>query len=188
LLTIIDEEADRLNRTAAEAVAMARIEAGKLRLDKRPVAAADLLSMALAEFAPPLKTRSVTVAIAESLPDAEADPEFAGQVVKQLIDNALKYSPEGSPISISAGRRDGKIVIGVADRGPGIEEEERSRIFEKFFRGKRERFDTPGSGMGLAIAKGIVEAHGERIWVESEPGGGSAFYFSLPVSGDDRQR
>jgi two-component system, OmpR family, sensor histidine kinase KdpD len=188
LLTIIDEEADRLNRTAAEAIAMARIEAGKLRLEKRPVSAADLLSGALAEFAAPLKTRVVTVEVADSLPEAEADPEFASQVVKQFIDNALKYSPEGSPIGISAERRQGKIVIGVTDRGPGIQEEERGRIFEKFFRGKRDRFDRPGSGMGLAIAKGIVEAHGERIWVESEPDGGAAFYFSLPVSGDEKHR
>lgn len=188
LLTIIDEEADRLNRTAAEAIAMARIEAGKLRLDKRAVSAADLLSGALAEFAGPLKARGVTIDVADTLPDAEADPEFASQVVKQFIDNALKYSPEGSPISISAERRDGKIVIGVADRGPGIEEDEQSRIFDKFFRGKRERFERPGNGMGLAIAKGIVEAHGERIWVEGEPGGGSTFYFSLPVCGGERRR
>ncbi len=72
----------------------------------------------------------------------------------------------------------GRIVIGVADRGPGIEENERARIFDHFFRGRRHRFDTKGTGMGLAIAKGIAEAHGGRIWVESEPGQGSAFYFS----------
>jgi signal transduction histidine kinase len=69
----------------------------------------------------------------------------------------------------------------VADRGPGIDEMERARLFDKFFRGRRHRFDTKGTGMGLAIAKGIVEAHGERIWVESEPGQGAAFYFTLPA-------
>jgi two-component system sensor histidine kinase KdpD len=84
---------------------------------------------------------------------------------------------------ITAERRDAKIVIGVADRGPGIEENERARIFDKFFRGRRHRFDTKGTGMGLAIAKGIVEAHGGRIWVESEPGQGSVFYFTLPIAG-----
>ncbi len=78
-------------------------------------------------------------------------------------------------------------MIGVADRGAGIEEDERSRIFDKFFRGRRHRFETKGTGMGLAIAKGIVEAHGEKIWVESEPGQGSAFYVSMPIArGADR--
>lgn len=187
LLTIINEEADRLNHLAAEVVAMARIEAGKLHLDKQPMAVADLIAGALAELPGSLKGRSIGLRVPESLPAAEADAEFVQQVVKQFVENALKYSPDGSPITISAEQKGGKIVIGVADRGPGIEENERGRIFDKFFRGRRHRFDTKGTGMGLAIAKGIVEAHGERIWVESEPGQGSVFYFSLPVSGGGRE-
>jgi two-component system sensor histidine kinase KdpD len=187
LLTIIDEEADRLNQLAAEVIAMARIEAGKLHLEKRSVAVADLIGGALAELAPALKGRSVTVNAPEGLPAAEADPEFVQQVVKQFVENALKYSPEGSPLSISAALRSGKIVIGVADRGPGIEENERARIFDKFFRGRRHRFETKGTGMGLAIAKGIVEAHGERIWVESEAGQGAVFYFSLSAGDGGHQ-
>jgi two-component system sensor histidine kinase KdpD len=183
LLTIINEEADRLNQLAAEVVAMARIEAGKLHLEKHPVAVPDIISGALAELPGSLKGRQVALRVPANLPPAEADSEFVQQVVKQFVENALKYSPDGAPISISAELQGGKIVIGVADRGPGIEENERTRIFDKFFRGRRHRFDTKGTGMGLAIAKGIVEAHGERIWVESEPGHGSAFYFSLPVSG-----
>ena len=183
LLTIINEEADRLNQLAAEVVAMARIEAGKLHLDKRPAEVADLISGALTELPGSFKGRPFSVHVPENLPPAEVDAEFAQQVVKQFVENALKYSPEGTPISISAEQKGGKIVIGVADRGPGIEENERGRIFDKFFRGRRHRFDTKGTGMGLAIAKGIVEAHGERIWVESELGQGAVFYFSLPVSG-----
>jgi two-component system, OmpR family, sensor histidine kinase KdpD len=181
LLTIIDEEADRLNRLAAEVVAMARIEAGKLHLEKRPVAAAEIVSNALSAL--PADARPVTVNVAPELPLVDADPEFAAQVVRQLVENALKYSPGGSPVVVSAERRDARIVIGVADRGPGIEENERARIFDKFFRGRRHRFDTKGTGMGLAIAKGIVDAHGGRIWVESEPGQGSVFYFALPAIG-----
>jgi two-component system sensor histidine kinase KdpD len=181
LLTIIHEEADRLNRLAAEVVAMARIEAGKLHLEKRPVAAAEIVSNALNAL--PADARPVTVNVAPELPLVDADPEFAAQVVKQLVENALKYSPGGSPVVVSAERRDARIVIGVADRGPGIEDNERARIFDKFFRGRRHRFDTKGTGMGLAIAKGIVEAHGGRIWVESEPGQGSVFYFALPAIG-----
>ncbi len=183
LLTIINEEADRLNQLAAEVIAMARIEAGKLHLEKHEVTAAELISGALSEFAASLQDRRVTVNAAKGLPPAEADREFAEQVVKQFLENALKYSPPGSPLTLSAELQSGKIVIGVADRGPGIEENERSRIFDKFFRGRQHRFETKGTGMGLAIAKGIVEAHGGKIWVESEPGQGSAFYFSLPVHG-----
>jgi two-component system sensor histidine kinase KdpD len=187
LLTIINEEADRLNRLAAEVVEMARIEAGKLHLEKHPVAMADLIAGALSDLAAPLKARPLTVNVPGNLPAAEADRDFAGQVVKQFVENALKYSPEGSPLVISAELKGGKIVIGVGDRGPGIEENERTRIFDKFYRGRRHRFDTEGTGMGLAIAKGIVEAHGEKIWVESEPGQGAVFYFSLAASAGGRE-
>jgi two-component system sensor histidine kinase KdpD len=187
LLTIIDEEADRLNQLAAEVIEMARIEAGKLHLEKRAVAVADVIDCALSELGPALKSRTVTVNVPEGFPAAAADPEFVQQVVKQFVENALKYSPEGSPLSVSAALKGGKIVIGVADRGPGIEENERARVFDKFFRGRRHRFETKGTGMGLAIAKGIVEAHGERIWVESEPGQGAVFYFSLSAGGGGRE-
>jgi two-component system, OmpR family, sensor histidine kinase KdpD len=183
LLTIINEEADRLNQLAAEVVAMARVEAGKLHLEKRPVAAAELIEGALAELSATRGRPSVSVKIAAGLPPAECDPEFAQQVIKQLVENALKYSPEGAGVTVSAELKGAKIVIGVADCGPGIDEDERTRIFDKFFRGRRHRFETKGTGMGLAIAKGIVEAHGEKIWVESEPRHGSAFYFSLPAAG-----
>jgi two-component system sensor histidine kinase KdpD len=186
LLTIINEEADRLNQLAAEVIEMARIEAGKLHLEKQPVDVAELISGALSELAPGLQGRPLELHVPGTLPAAEADREFAGQVVKQFVENALKYTPAGSPLEISAELQGGKIVIGVGDRGPGIDENERGRLFDKFFRGRRHRFDTKGTGMGLAIAKGIVEAHGEKIWVESEPGQGAVFYFSLPVSGGGR--
>ena len=183
LLTIINEETDRLNDMAAEVIAMARIEAGKLHLEKRATSAAELISAVMADLAASLKGRKVAIQAPVDLPEADCDPEFVHQVIKQFLENALSYSPEGSPIGISAALQGGRIVIGVEDRGSGIEENERALIFEKFYRGRRHRFDTRGTGMGLAIAKGIVEAHGERIWVESEPGHGSAFYFSLPVRG-----
>ena len=183
LLTIINEEADRLNRLSAEVIAMARVDAGKLHLEKQTVHVGDLIASALSELAAALKGRRVTLDAAPDLPPVEADPELMQQVVKHCIENAIKYSPEQSPIGISATLKKEKIVIGVAARGPGIEENERMRIFDRFFRGRQHRFDTKGTGMGLAIAKGIVEAHGERIWVESERGQGSTFYFSLPLGG-----
>jgi two-component system, OmpR family, sensor histidine kinase KdpD len=183
LLTIINEEADRLNELVVQVIAMARIEAGKLHLEKQAIAPAELIAGVTAEFAAALKERPVTIEVPADLPAAEGDADFVQQVIKQFLENALKYSPPGAPIAISARRKGAKIVIGVADRGPGIEENERARIFDKFFRGREHRFRTQGTGMGLAIAKGIVEAHGERIWVESERGQGSAFYFSLPLAG-----
>jgi two-component system sensor histidine kinase KdpD len=186
LLTIINEEADRLNRLAAEVIEMARIEAGRLHLEKAAVSIPTLVDQALAGFTAALDSRHMTVEIEKGLPPGEADPELIRGVVRQLVENALKYSPPGSPLLVSARAKNGKIVIGVADRGPGIEENERFRIFEKFYRGRAHRYDTKGTGMGLAIAKGIVEAHGERIWVESEPGQGSAFYFTLPFHGGRR--
>ena len=183
LLTIINEEADRLNQLAAEVVAMARIEAGKLHLEKQPVQAEELISNVLAELRPALSGRSLVVEVPQGLPDAEADPEFVQQVIKQFVENALKYSPAATPITVSAALKSGKIVIGVADRGQGIQENERALIFDKFYRGRQHRFETKGTGMGLAIAKGIVEAHRERIWVESEPGHGTAFYFTMALYG-----
>ena len=134
LLTIINEEADRLNQLAAEVVEMARIEAGKLHLEKQPVAVAELISGgALRSGAAAQRAAAHAATFRTVFPPAEADRDFAGQVVKQFVENALKYSPEGSPLDISAELQGGKIVIGVADRGPGIEENERSRIFDKFY-------------------------------------------------------
>ncbi len=183
LLTIIDEEADRLNHMAAEMVAMARIEAGKLHLDKRKVAVAELISAALEGLGPAAHPGRVTLNLAPGLPMAFADPEFMEQVLKQLVQNALKYTPAEFPVAIDAAPKNGKIVVSVADRGAGIDENERALIFDKFYRGRRHRFDTNGTGMGLAIAKGIIEAHRERLWVESERGHGSAFYFTMAAAG-----
>jgi two-component system sensor histidine kinase KdpD len=181
LMTIIDEEADRLNRLVAEMLEMVRIEAGKLHLEKRPLDVGQIVGATLAELKPALQDRPVEVQLQDALPAADADFDLVQQVLKQLLDNALKYSPPGSPLTISARRDDGRVVVSVADRGSGIDEREQMLIFDKFFRAREHRFRVPGTGMGLAIAKGIVEAHGGKIWVTSEPGQGSMFSFALPV-------
>lgn len=181
LMTIINEEADRLNRLVAEVLEMVRIEAGKLHLEKRAHDVGEIIGAVLTDLSPELHGRPVDVRLQAALPAADVDFDFVLQVLRQLLDNALKYSPAGSPLTIAARAGDGRIVVSVADRGGGIDEHEQILIFDKFFRAREHRFRVPGTGMGLAIAKGIVEAHGGKIWVTSEPGQGSVFSFSLPV-------
>jgi two-component system, OmpR family, sensor histidine kinase KdpD len=181
LMTIINEEADRLNRLVAEVLEMVRIEAGKLHLEKRPQDVSEIIAATLAELKPVLHGRPLEVRLQDALPAADADFDFVQQVLRQLLDNVLKYSPPGSPLTISARAGEGRIVVSVADRGSGIDEQEQMHVFDKFFRAREHRFRVPGTGMGLAIAKGIVEAHGGKIWVTSEPGQGSVFSFALPV-------
>lgn len=182
LLTIANEETDRLNQMVVEVLEMARIEAAKLHPDRALHAIGEIISPALSMQESALKDRRVDVHAPDSLPPVNVDLEFTQQVVKQLVDNALKYSPAGTPIEISAAVAGEKMVVSVADQGAGITEDEQSRIFDKFYRGRASRGEVSGTGLGLSIAKGIIEAHGGKIWVTSEPGKGSVFSFSLPVA------
>jgi two-component system sensor histidine kinase KdpD len=109
------------------------------------------------------------------------DLERITEVLTHLLDNAAKYSPSGTPICVTAELRDSEIVTSVADHGPGIDEMEQEMIFEKFYRGRNQRMIVQGTGMGLPIAKAIVELHGGKIGVTSQLGRGSLFYFSLPT-------
>jgi two-component system, OmpR family, sensor histidine kinase KdpD len=182
LLTIANEEADRMNRLVVEVLEMARIEAAKFHPDRSPHGVSEIISAAVNSQEESLKGRRVRLHIPQSLPAADVDFEFIQQVLKQLLDNAVKYSPPGSPLTIAAGVAGEKIVISVADHGKGIPEAEQARIFEKFYRGRASRDETLGTGLGLSIAKGIIEAHGGKIWVTSQPGQGSIFSFALPVA------
>jgi two-component system sensor histidine kinase KdpD len=125
--------------------------------------------------------REVRVCVPETLPLVSVDAELIEMVIAHLIDNALKYSPQRTPISIGARENGNHVIIYVADRGVGISEEEQSRIFDKFYRGSNERH-LKGTGMGLSIAREIVRAHGEELAVRSKAGEGSEFSFSLPVA------
>jgi two-component system sensor histidine kinase KdpD len=131
--------------------------------------------------------REIKVCVAEDIPLVSVDAELVQLVIAHLLDNALKFSPPESPISIGARVNEGNVVIYVTDRGPGIPQEEQSRIFDKFYRGTKEQ-NLKSTGMGLAIAREIVRAHGQEIQVSSKPGEGSEFFFSLPLaprSGDE---
>lgn len=181
LLTIANEEADRLNRLVVEVLEMAGIEASKLHPDRAPHSIEDIVQATLRAHEETLKDRNVTVLIPASLPAVDVDFEFIQQVLKQLLDNSIKYSRPGTPLTISAELAGERIVIHVADQGRGIPVAEQHRIFDKFYRGLAWRDKVPGTGLGLSIAKGIIEAHGGKIWVASEPGKGTVFSFAVPM-------
>ena len=182
LLTVIDEEADRLSSMVTEAIQMARIEAGKLHIDKKPVMIEKLIDEIIEQSKTALDGRAVSVQVAPGVPEAEADPDLVHLVLRQLLSNAVKYSPPGSPITFRAESQNGNIVVSVLDRGCGIPEADQTHIFDKFYRAREVRTQIPGTGMGLTIARRIVEAHGGKIWVQSRPRQGAEFFFSLPAA------
>jgi two-component system sensor histidine kinase KdpD len=182
LFSIMDEEADRLSVLVTEAIQMARIEAGRVHLQRENYSLHDLVEPTLDKLRPVLDDRHIDVKLPSELPPVWVDRELIEIALRQLIDNALKYSPRDSPVSVGAERSDDRVIVSVADRGPGIPEEEQSRIFEKFYRAEASRHQIPGAGLGLVIAREIIQVHGGEISVESKPGEGSIFRFSLPTS------
>jgi len=182
LLAVIDEETDRLNRLVGEAAEMAQLDSGKFQLDLEPHSIEDALKPALEDAKAPLETHPVELTVPSGLPKVRMDAERIREVLMHLLENAGKYSPRGSPITITSEVKDGTLVTSVSDRGPGIDSFEQSLIFEKFYRGQNQRYTAPGTGMGLAIAKVIVEAHGGSIGVVSQLGNGSVFSFILPLA------
>jgi two-component system sensor histidine kinase KdpD len=181
LLTVIDEETDRLNRLVGEASEMAQLDAGMFQLNLLPHSIQDALNPALDDAKASLENHPVEVVAPAELPKVRMDVQRIREVLMHLLENAGKYSGAGSPIKVIAEIKDTRLVISVADRGPGIDSFEQSLIFEKFYRGQHQRYTAPGTGMGLAIAKVIVEAHGGTIGVVSQLGNGSVFSFSLPL-------
>jgi two-component system, OmpR family, sensor histidine kinase KdpD len=181
LLSVINEECDRLNHLVEEAAEMARLEAGEVELKLAPVEVGDIVEATLAHLRNTLGTREVRVLMPESLPAVRADLGRVREVLGHLVDNANHYSPAEKPILISAEPSGNSVVISVADHGSGIEEIEQGIIFDKFYRGKDQRYLVQGTGMGLPIAKALVEAHGGTISVTSQLGHGSVFSFTLPV-------
>jgi len=182
MLTIIDEELNRMDRVIDEAVQMARVEAHELSLKKELQNLARVIAAAIDEMSGLAGQRPIHVSVPETLPPAECDKDMVVRVLKQLLSNALKYSPEDSPLTVSAEFTGAAVVIAVVDRGPGVSDEERDRIFERYYRGRAIRSNTRGTGLGLASARAIVQAHGGEIWMTSPPAGGAAFHVSLPVT------
>src|SRR6266852_5554365 len=181
LLSIINEECDRLNRLVEEAGEMAKLEAGEVTLDLAPVPAEEIIRAALGHCSASLDGRPVDLRIATDLPPVRADRERAKEALVQLIDNANLYSAKDQPITITAELTGDTITTSVADRGPGIDEFEQTMIFDKFYRGKDQRYLVRGTGMGLPIAKALIVAQQGTISVTSQLGHGSVFAFTLPV-------
>jgi two-component system sensor histidine kinase KdpD len=179
---VIDEESDRLNRLVGEAVEMAQLDAHEVKLELRPHSVHEVIEGALDESTQILEHNPVEVRLPEQLPNAVMDITWITKVLRHLLENAVKYSRPGSPIFVSAELEKDRIVINVADRGSGIDDLERSLIFDKFYRGQSQRYRVQGTGMGLAIVKAIVEAHSGRISVTSQLGHGSVFSFGLPLA------
>jgi two-component system, OmpR family, sensor histidine kinase KdpD len=181
LLTVINEEADRLNHLVGEAAEMAQLDANQVELHREPHSVSEAIERALEEIKQRLTDHPVEVRVPSNLPLLSIDLDRIASVLVQLLENAAKYSPAASPICITAERNDGMVTVSVADRGPGIDDFEQALIFDKFYRGKNQRYRVQGTGLGLAIAKAVVEAHGGSIGVISQPEHGSVFYFSAPV-------
>jgi K+-sensing histidine kinase KdpD len=190
MLEVIDEETDRLNRFIEGLMELARIEAGEMHLRRRWGSIEEIVARALERAEPLTRDHQIQVRLDDGLPAVRVDDRAVAEVVYTLVDNAAKYSPMGTNINVEAKSTEGRIVqLSVEDDGLGIPLELRERVFDKFFRAMRDgdssRHQPSGSGMGLAIAKGIVEAHGGRIWIEEPHGNrGSRVVFSLPV-GDE---
>jgi two-component system sensor histidine kinase KdpD len=179
LLQSILDEAERLNRLVSNLLDMTRLEAGTLAVKKDWLPLEEVVGTALARMEKRLGDRPVAIRIPADLPLVQIDGVLIEQVLINLLDNGIKYTPVRSGIDISASVSDGAVRVEVADRGPGFAPGEEGRIFDKFYRGQTA--DSRGVGLGLAICRAIVEAHSGRIWAENRPGGGALFRFTLPA-------
>ncbi|HEX3183402.1 MAG TPA: ATP-binding protein [Pyrinomonadaceae bacterium] len=191
MMEVIDEESDRLNRFINGLIELARIEAGELQLRRRWGVVDEIISTALARAEPITRQHRIELEVEKELPGVQVDERAVSEVVYTLIDNAAKYSAVGSRIRIAAQRTGNETIrMSVEDEGRGVPPDLRERVFDKFFRATRDGDVTTrepsGTGMGLAIAKGIVEAHGGKIWIEtSNTGSGTRVVFTLPIGDED---
>jgi two-component system sensor histidine kinase KdpD len=179
LLQTISDEAERVNRLVSNLLDMTRLESGQVTPSREWLPVEEAVGSAVQRCAKRLVGHAVKVNLPDDLPMLHADSVLMEQVLVNLLDNAAKYSPAPSEIDISASADATVIVVSVADRGPGVPHDQRKHIFEKFVRGQQAT-RKPGVGLGLAICRAIVAAHGGRIWVDDRPGGGAVFSFSLP--------
>ena len=187
LISIVNEETDRLDNLVSDAIQMSRIEAGKFKLRRSLVSPNDVIDTVVAQMHSRLEDRPVKTDLARDVTRVYIDRDLIQLSLRQLVDNALKHAPGQSAIRIGTEYGDSQIRFWVADDGPGITPGEAARVFERFFRGNLNRHAVPGSGIGLSVVREIARAHGGDSSVESVPGKGSRFVIHLPLSEEDPQ-
>lgn len=187
LLAVVEEETDKLGGMIDETVDMARIEPGKPRIRRCQLPIAELVRSSIDRMKSPLDGRPLEIQIPEGISAVNADPDLMGLALRQLLGNAVKYSPPGSTIAISASATEDTVTVRVCDQGPGIPQNELESIFDRFYRGSRARDLIPGTGMGLSVARDIINAHQGRLWAENRREGGAKFSFTLPIFSEDRK-
>lgn len=178
----METEIDTLTQMVRELLELSRIESGKVPLQRKPVDVSGLMEMAAERMRLQAERAELTLTVEhnQELPQVMADGERIEQVLFNLLHNAIKFTPPGGSITLKATRDGEHVVIAVKDTGVGISDEDQTRIFERFYKADRAR-SGGGTGLGLSIARHMVESHGGKIWLESQTGKGSTFYFSLPV-------
>jgi two-component system, OmpR family, sensor histidine kinase KdpD len=181
LLQTVHQEAVRLNRLVTNLLDMTRVTAGAVAVKKEWVPLEEVVGAALTRLEGELRGRPVETRLPDDLPLVPVDPVLVEQVFVNLLENAIKYSPAGAPITAGALAGPSEVTAFVDDHGPGVPEADAGRVFALFFRGDRAK--AGGTGLGLAICRGLVAAHGGRIWVEPAEGGGASFRFTLPLDG-----
>jgi two-component system, OmpR family, sensor histidine kinase KdpD len=179
LIESVRDEADRLNRLVQNLLEMTQLEAGTLKLTRDWHPLEEIVGAALNRLRKRLEDRPLNLKIPPELPLVQIDDVLIEQVLVNLLDNALKYTPAGSPITIVATAGEGRLTVEIADKGPGLPAGQEDRVFERFYRA--DPIGGRGVGLGLAICRGIIRAHDGRIWAQNLPGGGVAFLFTLPL-------
>ena len=182
LVLTIREEAERMARLANNLLDMARLQSRGVILRREWQPLEEVIGAALEQLDLPLRGREVVLQLPEDLPLVAIDEVLVERVLVNLLENAIRYTPPESPIELTASADPEAVTVAVLDRGPGMTPGEEAKVFEKFFRGETGQ-SRRGIGLGLALARSVVEAHGGRIWAENRPGGGAAFRFTLPVAG-----
>jgi two-component system sensor histidine kinase KdpD len=185
-LSIINQETDRLTRLINDLLDISRIDAGALRLSRHAYHVRQIVESIAGRLAALTSNHQLTISIPDDLPTVFVDEMRIGQVLTNLVDNAAKFAPKGTEITIEAKPSGKQVMMSVIDRGPGIPPEVIGKLFDRFYQAQRiVDGEKRGTGLGLSICKGIIEAHGGRIWVESKLGEGATFSFTLPVQEEE---
>ena len=180
LLQTIVDESNRLALLVDNLLHITRIESGAVAVNKQWYPLEEVVGSALERTKKALAGRQVNTRLPDDLPLVKLDGVLIEQVFINLLENAAKYTPAGTEIDVAAHMDGPSLAVELADRGPGMDEAERQRVFDKFYRGRAAGAGQRGAGLGLAICRAVVEAHGGRIWAEDRPGGGARFLFSIP--------